>query len=293
VQMQRTMTVPVLLIAALACVVLGGCGTGLAIHRKTELATVPHVAGSAIKIASKNGKIHVERVEGLASVEVETEARSSSLERLDLAHLELNRLSDNTLSIHMEWPEGKRARNEGASFTVRVPDANGVDLRSSNGRIEAIGLGGHAEIVTSNGSVIVDRHAGDINVRTSNGSIQILEPAGDVTARSSNGRIRVKDAPAHVNARSSNGPLTILLTDDNPGPVDLSTSNGSIKLGLGSAFQGRLLATTSNASISMADLGPVTLKSQSKHRVEIVIGEHVHDSKVSTSNGSITVERPF
>ena len=81
--------------------------------------------------------------------------------------------ADGTLLITVRWPDGKRQSNEACSLDIKVPDAVGVRLFTSNGDIDAKGLAGAATLQTSNGDVVVTDHAGNVEAHDSNGTISL------------------------------------------------------------------------------------------------------------------------
>lgn len=228
---------------------LAGCGVFTPARFEAEKAlSVPHVADSPIDVETANGSITVTKADR-KDVQIEATVRATTQERADAVKVTAERDGD-SLRVRVTWPDGAREPNEGCNITIAVPDARGVALRSSNGRLTVAGLGGPADLRTSNGRINVKGHA------------------GRVTAESSNGRITV------------GGRVT--------GPVELTTSNGAVELELGSEFRGKLSLRTSNGSVKVSDLGEATLERSGRSRAVINFGDGP-DSRVKTSNGSIRV----
>jgi hypothetical protein len=174
---------------------------------------VPHVLGSAIDVESANG--HITVVAGQAAdVVVTAKLRAVTQERADAATVTTDRDPSGKLLVRVVWPE-KRRNNEACSFEITVPDASGVKLDTSNGRIEIEGLAGQAQLETSNGEISVTNHAGPVNADTSNGAIVLKNVGAPVKADTSNGAIRVEFAPTAVGwfkLDSSNGDIDVLLS---------------------------------------------------------------------------------
>lgn len=166
---------------------------------------------------------------------------------------------------------GRRRNREGCSLEILIPYANGVNLQTSNGSLETVGLGGEAELRTSNGAIRVDRHRGAIQAETSNGEIDITEASGSVTAHTSNGAVHVGLQP------------------DAPGPIDVKTSNGRIELEVGPSFSGSLQLQTSNGSIDVDGVEQAEIVSATKRQVRLAFQEGQPPSTAKTSNGVIRV----
>ncbi|MEW6745870.1 MAG: DUF4097 family beta strand repeat-containing protein [Planctomycetota bacterium] len=257
-------------------------------EREVRQAMVEGFDGSgALRVETVNGNIAVTLSEG--PPEVRAEIRAQTKERLEQTVVLADTQVDGTLFVHVEWPGGERRSNEGCSFEIKVPGANGVTLRTSNGVLTMEGLSGTARLDSSNGSITVRRHAGSLQARTSNGSVKLRKVEGEVDARSSNGRIEVLDAAAAVSVHTSNGRLEIRLTPQNAGPVNASTSNGSVELAIGAAFTGELRLDTSNGRVRFDGAPPAGLLSLDKTFAHLQFGEGGPASSVETSNGSIEV----
>jgi len=258
-------------------------------HRETRTMIVDHVAGSALSVANANGSIEA-IARDRPNVSIETTLYGPNLERLQFANVRADRQGDNTLRVWVEWPGGKRQNNEGASISINLPDAQGVHVRSSNGRITLEGLGGHADLQTSNGSITVDTHDGSIHAVSSNGSMQAKEISGEIEMYSSNGRIVITDVFGPIRAESSNSSVYVSTMAGNPGPVRVRTSNGSITLDLSEGFEGVLKCDTSNGKVYVSDIEEARLIESSNRSVELQIGESTEISAARTSNGSVRVQ---
>ena len=112
-----------------------------------------------------------------------------------------------------------------------------MDLRTSNGQIEATGISADARLASSNGSVIASYAAftgvKQVSLTTSNGRLELSLPAS-----SKIGRLRMETSVGRI---SSDWPLRVdrsslvgAAVDQTLGPggpsVSLTTTNGSIAL---------------------------------------------------------------
>jgi DUF4097 and DUF4098 domain-containing protein YvlB len=200
----------------------GNCGAKyiLRVPRKVELDS----------IASSNGSIRVEDIDGIARVRTSNGAI-------------------HTANVHGTID----ATTTNGGVDVRDPDGP-VTVRTSNGRVKADGVRGAFEAKTTNGSITAHIAKSDpqrpVRLETSNGSIDLrLEEQNEVRANTTNGGITVRlpgSASARVRAHTSNSSISTEFdvqrdgenskhrlegTIGKGGPVlELSTSNGSIRL---------------------------------------------------------------
>lgn len=287
---RRTVLIGLLGAAAL---LLGGCIViaQQPLKERTQQITVANQADSPVRVSTENGRITVKEG-GTDTVTVTAVLRAETDERLEAATVSAERRPDGSLSISVTWPEGKRRSNEGCSFDVTIPSANGVTLESSNGAIELTGLEGVADLKTSNGKVTVTGHDGSVTAVTSNGSVSVADAGGDVTIDTSNGAVTVENAPGVVSVRTSNGSATVSLAERSAGPVQVRSSNGRVKVRLSSAFVGTLSATTSNGQVTKAGLSAAKVLSVSKSAMVIQVGEGKATSTIQTSNGPVEIAGP-
>ncbi len=282
---------PLLLAGASLSMVMSGCASSFAfgprVHH-TYSAILPHIVGSAMSIDTVNGSIEAIGVDR-ADVSIVVDLSGHDADRLAQAIVHTDRLDDDTLSISVHWPDGKRKHNEGASISVELPNADGIEAHTSNGRITIAGLSGHADLRSSNGSIKVDRHDGSIYADTSNGKIQAERVSGEIEMYSSNGPIVITDAFGPIRVETSNGNAYVSTMDGNEGPIRIRTSNGRVDLDLGDGFVGVLKCQTSNGKVRVTGLDDAQLVEVSKRRVELRVGESDKISAVRTSNGSVRV----
>jgi DUF4097 and DUF4098 domain-containing protein YvlB len=258
-----------------ACTMVAGDWASSSFVEQTVNASAPHVPGETIKARANNGSITVTRGEG-KDIGVTARLKMETDDRIKGTTISVNRLDDKTLEIQAVPPDNKWKSSEGCSFEVRVPEAVAVNLSTSNGRIECVGMSGSSRLKTSNGAVVVKDHAGEIIVRTSNGKIEATNVSGP------------------VDAETSNGSVTARLSDNGAAPVNIQTSNGSITLELPHTCAGSYSAHTSNGRITVPSALPSgksgsytseVRKTSGKFR----IGDGGPESNLETSNGSISV----
>ena len=283
---------PFIMFLAIVCT---GCSSGINIDFKggtqgvldTRTTVVDHVQDAAVQVESVNGGIKVTQSDR-GDVQVIAHVKARTQERLDATTVSVTRDELNNLRVGVEWPEGRK-NNEGCSFEIELPDASNVNLRSSNGKITLVGLSGTATLKTSNRSVRVEGFEGDVKADTSNGSVKIRDVEGLIDADTKNGSIEITEAKHQVIADTSNGSVHVKLADDDSaGPVEIDTSNGSVTLELNSAFTGQLSCRTSNAKIRLNGLSGQVVD-DGKRSKKIQFGDSMVESRIKTSNGSISV----
>lgn len=218
----------------------------------------------------------------------------------------------NVLKLRTTRPEPRRG-NCGAKYILRVPKKmllNGIvssngsirvesivgdaRLQSSNGSIRVRGLEGKLEAKTSNAGIEASSIHGDFMGRTSNGSIKVDGLEGGFEAETSNSsivaRIDKLAAGRPVKAGSSNGSIELSLPDYTNQSIDADTSNSSIVLRLPAKTNADLRASSSNSSLSTEfELTPSG--ATSKNRLEGKIGTGGGTIRLSTSNGSVRVQK--
>jgi putative adhesin len=281
-------------IAALAALIGLGSGCNLPVslvqplHEETRTSNTPHLTGEALEVVAVNGSVTVSQSDR-EDVQIVAHLKAIFSERLEAVKVVADRDGNGTLSISVDWPDGKPKNREGCSFEVLVRDAEGVTLRSSNGRLDLSGLGGNADLRTSNGAIEVNSHNGPLKATTSNGQIAATGIEGVIDISTSNGRIEVTDATNRVDARTSNGSVDVSLDAEGAGPIKAQTSNGSITLALSPAMKGQLTLTTSNGSVKVDSGLESHVTSRKKSRAVLDFGESENQSTAKTSNGSIRV----
>lgn len=266
--------------------------------------------GGRLEVSNLNGGVEIIAWEK-DEVEVNGVMYASSESKLREMKIETDSQPE-SVRLKTVRPEGMGC-NCGAKYVIRVPKKIWLsNIVSSNGGLKVEDVDGEARLETSNGSVKLYRHTGKVNVRTSNASIDVLSLVGDFSGRTSNGSIRVdglkgafeaNTSNASINARieklptgrpikadSSNGSVELNLPDYTDQPIDADTSNSSITLRIPATTNAELRVSTTNSSISN-DFEVTTTGEISKHRLEGRIGKGGSTIRLSTSNGSVRVQK--
>lgn len=180
-------------------------------------------------------------------------------------------LANGTLSLRAEMPRAS-SRNYGADLELTVPGLAGVNLNTSNGRVEVNGLTGGGRVATSNGELVLGNARGEFHLTTSNGRIKVANHQGSLEARTSNGEV--------------NCDLSAVSQD---GAVRLKTSNGRVLVYLPSDIGCRFDAGTSNGSITVSGFGEVTYTVHENNHKVGRIGNGGVEVMIETSNGAVEI----
>jgi DUF4097 and DUF4098 domain-containing protein YvlB len=208
--------------------------------------------------------------------------------------------SETTLSVVLPQDYQGRA-NIGVSISAIVPRTCNLDLRTSNGRVEARTIDGDVELRTSNGGVDVLKVKGSAILRstnggitgediggkvlaeTTNGGIELAKVSGDVEALTSNGRITISDVGGDIRCRTSNGRVEL---SNVVASADAVTSNGSITCRVPKDVSAKVSAMTSNGK-ARCDF-PLAIR---HGRFSGKLGDGEHTIELETSNGSVSLEK--
>lgn len=118
-----------------------------------------------------------------------------------------------------------------------------------------------------------------------NGAVEVRDLAGSAECRTVNGAITVEGVGGDFKAETVNGAIR---AHGLKGGVSGKTVNGSITLG-GAGLKGRLEASTLNGNLKVTTPGARDVKVSRRH-LEATLGSGEGQVKLTTLNGSITVE---
>jgi DUF4097 and DUF4098 domain-containing protein YvlB len=127
-----------------------------------------------------------------------------------------------------DWLLGKRIQVS-VSFRIRAPERSDLELKTTNGGVDATLVRGKLRLGTTNGDVRIDDAAGSVDAETTNGSIHVQC-----------GKILAGD---RLSCRTTNGDVTLTLSKKAAAEVDLSTVNGHTTCGLPLTVQGGISGT--------------------------------------------------
>jgi DUF4097 and DUF4098 domain-containing protein YvlB len=284
------------MVPALA-VSFGGCGflEDHATAEKSESKSFTTQATPHVSVDTFNGKIDVTAGTSKGvEVDVTKHARAPSQDDAEAAleKIEVTVKQDGD-SFHIQAHDTDEAApgSRGVDVTIQVPAGSVLDLKTTNGKMNVVGLTGDVAAETSNGGIQIKGAKGKLRLETTNGPIRVTGGVGKLEAKTSNGKIEIDHTRAPVTVQTSNGSIHFtgsLARGDN----SFQSTNGSIVLKLSGRNQFLLDAETNNGSINLGF--PLTQSEEnSKTHVKGRLGkdDSVGRLKIETSNGKIEIVR--
>ena len=203
---------------------------------------VPHnfgaVASPELVASTFNGRIEVsESTDGAvhATVTKHTEGTNQSDAAARLRDIEVDFAAQGSvLRVTARRTSGRKDDAGAADLVVSVPKDSTLTLTTTNGGVEARGVGRAVTARSSNGDINLTGGQGPIDATTSNGRIS-LRPSGTVTAVvvTSNGAIAFDGAlgPGTNRFETSNGAINLTLPKASEFQLDATTSLGEVTCG--------------------------------------------------------------
>jgi hypothetical protein len=279
--------------------------------------SVPAAAIKTLVVESRNGAIDVTCEAGREAMDIDATRYANGVTLEDARQyaeqieIEAGPVGDSgVFRIVAKFPEPSSGRSAGANFRIVMPPSAALDLKTSNGRVEASGAGGTVTVKTSNGPVTVIDAKEAVSAHTTNGRIKMQDVAGDVEAHSSNGAIELERVgAARVTAHTTNGRIKAM---DTRGDVELKSSNGTVVMRAFSVpDKPNLTSTTSNGNVTMelpatvkarvqlrtsngkvyADFKDATVKDleTDRNQLSATLNEGAGNVEARVSNGSVTL----
>lgn len=279
-------------------------------YSETVELSAPLPEGGTLHVSTLNGAVsvqsgEVQEVKVTAEKTVRSKTDEEAKKFCEETKLETQTDTSGT-RISVVLPENHQGRaNIGVSIRAVVPRSCNLDLRTSNGRLEAREIEGNVELSTSNGAVDVRKIKGIATMRstngriagehingnaladTSNGSIELAKVSGDVEAFTSNGGITISDVGGDIRCRTSNGKIELTNV---VASADAATSNGSITCRVPEDVSATVTATTSNGK-ALCDFAAPYLASFGRGRFGVKLGDGKQTIRLETSNGNISLEK--
>jgi hypothetical protein len=216
---------------------LAGCTvTGTVYAQREERQTVPVGLAPVVVVDTFNGRITV-TAGGESDIDVRVTSRGSGSDQKeaeqDLAKVAVTVTStaDRVTVTARRTDQPVSLGDSGADVEIAVPPESSLQLRTSNGRIEAANTSGTILARASNGA-ITTRGGRDLDLDTSNGPVSVNLAKGKLRVRTSNGSLDINAAQdAQVTAETSNATLTFSGSLA-PGSNTFATSNANMTLTL-------------------------------------------------------------
>lgn len=236
-------------------------------HSETFSKTVAFQSEGLVSVKNVNGNVEISswdrnEVEVIAHKSVYNIGNKSAQQALDAIEIVID-LKDDELVIETQHPDrgdesffswifGSKNNSFSVQYEIRVPDRINLNIRTTNGNVEAGKITGRVRLESTNGKVIGKDLRGPVRCKTTNGSI-------DVSI------VGFNDDPDDMSFYTTNGSISLELPDDFGGYVDLKTTNGHIDCDF-----------------------PVDVDDRHKRTfLRGMIGKGDADIKCSTTNGSI------
>ena len=238
----------------MAGLVLAGCQvTGTVYAQREDREKVPVGLAPVVIVDTFNGRITV-ITGGEHDVAVRVTSRGSGSDQQqaerDLAKVavDVTSVADRVTITVRRTDQPVSLGDSGADVEVAVPPAASLQLRTSNGRIEAANTSGSILARASNGA-ITTRGGRDLDLDTSNGPVSVTLPQGKLHVRTSNGALDINAAQdAQVTAETSNAPLTFSGSLA-PGASVFEASNGNLTLSMPGDAAFTIDGATSNGRV--------------------------------------------
>jgi DUF4097 and DUF4098 domain-containing protein YvlB len=237
--------------------------------RKEFKKTFDFPPGREVTVKNTNGIISVEpwdraSVEVFAEIEVKAGSRRDAEAFMEKVEILIDKRHDR-LSVETEYPRirggdsiwdwifGGRKPQVKVDFWIRVPSRTDIDLKSTNGRVEARDVEGKTHLRTTNGQIEAEGMKGSVDAHTVNGGIRVelteVNRDGEMSFHTTNGGIKLylpEDVRADIEASTVNGgistdfPLEVRgrfnrkrirgRINGGGGLIELHTVNGSIRI---------------------------------------------------------------
>lgn len=235
-----------------ACMMVGGTDRQDQISKTFDLKP-----GGSVSVHNVNGSISVEgwdqeKVEVLAVKTArgyDDRDAESNLKKIEISFDQ----TGNNLRIDTHFPSGFHFGG-GVQYTLHVPRKMDLDLRSTNGRVQASDVQGQIRLKTTNGTVSAENIGGSLQASSTNGKVT------GTFSRSLNG---------DVSLSTTNGGIQLTLPDDTDADISARTTNGSIR----------------------SDFPITTQGSLGKHSLEGRMGKGGPRIELQTTNGGISISR--
>ena len=173
---------PICIAIVVLCLYLApvGCSAGKSVETEVVERKVAFLPGGRLTIVNVNGDITVDswdRHEVKMKAEKRARAESEEQARLLLEKTTVTfEPSGDRIDIRTDAPRKPgRNRNVSVDYTVTVPKAIDLDLKTVNGRVDVNDVSGAVDAKTTNGRIGLTGIVGSIQARTTNGKIGLLE----------------------------------------------------------------------------------------------------------------------
>ena len=264
-----------------------------AVEKDFEL-TVANTSGSIEVSYSPGDKVVVETIKEIdASLREEAEKIEDRLEvaiKADKKSIDIDTHYPSDRSSGNFWEKlfGLRAEfRTSIRFVIEVPISVRLEVNSTSGDINLLGLTGAATISATSGDIKIVGHTGDLNIETTSGNISFKDIKGDIDAKSTSsdmlfdnvtGNVVVQSTSGDTEAHWLIGKMRVTKTsgdvrlDALSGDIDINTTSGNIEI---DQKEGSVFVSTSSGDVRV--------------RSEMTNGKRF---EVETISGNITMAVP-
>ena len=233
--------------------VVGCTVTGTVYAQHEERQTLPVGPAPTVVVDTFNGRITV-TAGGESDIDVRVTSRGSGSDQKDAEQdlakigVTITSTTDRVTITARRTDQPISLGDSGADVEIVVPPESSLQLRTSNGRIEAANTVGPILARASNGA-ITTRGGRDLDLDTSNGPVSVNLAKGKVRVRTSNGTLDINAAQdTQVAAETSNASLTFSGSLA-PGSNTFATSNASLTLTLPGSAAFTIDGATNNGRV--------------------------------------------
>ncbi len=232
------------IISAGVTIGLGGCGTPSVMGEPILLATQGPVAVDVVSFGG-DVTVHADPTLQWATIEVRRRA-SHGFRRNREAEDSLANIRYSGRIVEGEhgpvlqvrtWSTDQEPWFQRAHVQINLPHVRGLTVRTTNGRIEALNVGGEIDIECSNGDVLVMtnlRMVRAVTIHNDQGDIDYRVPFGstaEFTCHSIGGSVdgRIRESRYVVHTGTDHATLVATL-NEGTNPVKLTTTGGDIRI---------------------------------------------------------------
>ncbi len=196
--------------------------------------------------------------------------------------IEVSSVSGNTIAVDVT----KSVTATSVSGNVEVERVGATVIAESvSGNVAISDCGSDLDVASTSGNVRVVNVKGAVSAETVSGDIDLRGVALGVDAESISGSIWIENLDGDVTAATTSGDIDIASKTD--GDIDLESLSGSVSLAVVPGSFGRVTLAANSGDIE-TDI-PITVKRQSRGRLEGTLGNGTALLRVSTSSGDITL----
>jgi len=237
--------------------------------------TVPFPAGGSLDLSNISGDIVITGGAG-DQVVIDAVKRGKTAEDLKLVQIEVMTTASR-VTVRTQYPRERRNVNVSVDFTVTVPRAAGVTVRTVSGDLKLSTIDGALTADSVSGDVTVTSAAQIESAKTVSGNVTVESASreGDLNVASVSGDVRLKGVKAHgIEANSVSGGVTL---------AEVACSRAHVKSVSGDIVFGGPLAKGGRYMLQ-SHSGDVTLHVSDKTGFEVHAG---------TFSGDITSDLPI